>query len=76
MLSNDRKNAWQLVGIQRISWGAGGFGTRFENASFMPWLVGTALIHSLAVSEQRQQFKAWTLLLALTAFSLSLIGTF
>ena len=47
-----------------------------ENASFMPWLVGTALLHSLAVTEQRQQFKAWTMLLAIAAFSLSLIGTF
>ena len=42
----------------------------------MPWLAGTALLHSLAVSEQRKQFKAWTLLLAITAFSLSLMGTF
>src|SRR6185312_11310522 len=47
-----------------------------ENASFMPWLVGTALIHSLAVTEKRGLFKSWTLLLAITAFSLSLLGTF
>jgi len=47
-----------------------------ENASFMPWLIGTALIHSLAVTEKRGLFKSWTLLLAITAFSLSLLGTF
>ena len=47
-----------------------------ENASFMPWLVGTALIHSLAVTERRGLFKSWTLLLAISAFSLSLLGTF
>ena len=50
--------------------------TRDENASFMPWLVGTALIHSLAVTEKRGLFKSWTLLLAIAAFSLSLLGTF
>ena len=47
-----------------------------ENASFMPWLVGTALIHSLAVTEKRGGFKSWTVLLAILAFSLSLLGTF
>src|SRR5207342_1074082 len=47
-----------------------------ENASFMPWLVGTALIHSLAVTEKRGAFKSWTVLLAIAAFSLSLLGTF
>lgn len=47
-----------------------------ENASFLPWLVGTALIHSLAVTEKRGVFKSWTLLLAIFAFSLSLLGTF
>src|SRR6185369_10248635 len=47
-----------------------------ENASFMPWLVGTALIHSLAVTEKRGGFKSWTVLLAIAAFSLSLLGTF
>jgi cytochrome c-type biogenesis protein CcmF len=47
-----------------------------ENASFMPWLVGTALIHSLAVTEKRGSFKSWTVLLAILAFSLSLLGTF
>src|SRR4030095_14802236 len=47
-----------------------------ENASFMPWLVGTALIHSLAVTEKRGLFKSWTLLLAIFAFSLSLLWTF
>ena len=47
-----------------------------ENASFMPWLVGTALIHSLAATEKRGVFKAWTVLLAVFAFSLSLLGTF
>src|SRR6185369_12012015 len=47
-----------------------------ENASFMPWLVGTALIHSLAVTDKRGAFKSWTVLLAIFAFSLSLLGTF
>ncbi|MDI9818587.1 MULTISPECIES: heme lyase CcmF/NrfE family subunit [unclassified Legionella] len=61
---------------RELGWGGWWFWDPVENASFMPWLVGTALIHSLAVSEQRKQFKAWTLLLAITAFSLSLIGTF
>lgn len=61
---------------RELGWGGWWFWDPVENASFMPWLVGTALLHSLAVSEQRQQFKAWTLLLAITAFSLSLVGTF
>ncbi|MBA2711294.1 MAG: heme lyase CcmF/NrfE family subunit [Tatlockia sp.] len=61
---------------RELGWGGWWFWDPVENASFMPWLVGTALIHSLAVSEQRQQFKAWTILLAITAFSLSLVGTF
>ncbi|TAL65485.1 MAG: heme lyase CcmF/NrfE family subunit [Legionella sp.] len=61
---------------RELGWGGWWFWDPVENASFMPWLVGTALIHSLAVTEQRQQFKAWTMLLAITAFSLSLIGTF
>ena len=55
---------------------AGWFWDAVENASFMPWLVGTALIHSLAVTEKRGSFKAWTVLLAICAFSLSLLGTF
>lgn len=61
---------------RELGWGGWWFWDPVENASFMPWLVGTALVHSLAVSEQRQQFKAWTMLLAITAFSLSLVGTF
>lgn len=61
---------------RELGWGGWWFWDPVENASFMPWLVGTALIHSLMVSEQRQQFQAWTLLLAIIAFSLSLIGTF
>jgi cytochrome c-type biogenesis protein CcmF len=61
---------------RELGWGGWWFWDPVENASFMPWLVGTALIHSLAVNEQRQQFKAWTVLLAIIAFSLSLIGTF
>lgn len=61
---------------RELGWGGWWFWDPVENASFMPWLVGTALLHSLAVSEQRQQFVAWTLLLAITAFSLSLVGTF
>ncbi|MDP3704406.1 MAG: heme lyase CcmF/NrfE family subunit [Legionellaceae bacterium] len=61
---------------RELGWGGWWFWDPVENASFMPWLVGTALIHSLIVSEQRQQFVAWTLLLAISAFSLSLVGTF
>lgn len=61
---------------RELGWGGWWFWDPVENASFMPWLVGTALLHSLAVTEQRQQFKAWTMLLAIGAFSLSLIGTF
>jgi cytochrome c-type biogenesis protein CcmF len=78
--------AWSFLtlGIALGSWwaynelGCGGwwFWDPTENASFMPWLAGTALIHSLAVTEKRGAFKAWTVLLAITAFSLSLLGTF
>ena len=59
-----------------LGWGGWWFWDPVENASFMPWLVGTALIHSLAVTEKRGAFKGWTVLLALLAFSLSLLGTF
>ncbi len=59
-----------------LGWGGWWFWDAVENASFMPWLVGTALIHSLAVTERRGLFKSWTLLLAISAFSLSLLGTF
>jgi cytochrome c-type biogenesis protein CcmF len=59
-----------------LGWGGWWFWDPVENASFMPWLVGTALIHSLAVTEKRGGFKAWTVLLAIVAFSLSLLGTF
>ena len=59
-----------------LGWGGWWFWDPVENASFMPWLVGTALIHSLAVTEKRNAFKRWTVLLALLAFSLSLLGTF
>lgn len=59
-----------------LGWGGWWFWDPVENASFMPWLIGTALIHSLAVTESRGLFKSWTLLLAITAFSLSLLGTF
>jgi cytochrome c-type biogenesis protein CcmF len=78
--------AWvfQTIGIAlgswwayyELGWGGWWFWDPVENASFMPWLVGTALIHSLAVTEKRGIFKSWTLLLAIFAFSLSLIGTF
>jgi cytochrome c-type biogenesis protein CcmF len=78
--------AWmfQTVGIAlgswwayyELGWGGWWFWDPVENASFMPWLVGTALIHSLSVTEKRGIFKSWTLLLAIFAFSLSLIGTF
>jgi cytochrome c-type biogenesis protein CcmF len=59
-----------------LGWGGWWFWDPVENASFMPWLAGTALIHSLAVSEKRGVFKSWTVLLAISAFSLSLLGTF
>jgi cytochrome c-type biogenesis protein CcmF len=59
-----------------LGWGGWWFWDPVENASFMPWLVGTALIHSLAVTEKRGSFKIWTVLLAIIAFSLSLLGTF
>ncbi len=59
-----------------LGWGGWWFWDPVENASFMPWLVGTALVHTLAVAEKRGSFKAWTALLAIIAFSLSLLGTF
>ncbi len=59
-----------------LGWGGWWFWDPVENASFLPWLTGTALIHSLAVTEKRSAFKSWTVLLAIMAFSLSLIGTF
>jgi cytochrome c-type biogenesis protein CcmF len=59
-----------------LGWGGWWFWDPVENASFMPWLVATALIHSLAVTEKRNSFKSWTVLLAILAFSLSLLGTF
>jgi cytochrome c-type biogenesis protein CcmF len=59
-----------------LGWGGWWFWDPVENASFLPWLIGTALIHSLAVTEKRGSFKSWTVLLAISAFSLSLLGTF
>src|ERR687891_1142853 len=59
-----------------LGWGGWWFWDPVENASFMPWLVGTALIHSLAVTEKRDAFRSWTVLLAIVAFGLSLLGTF
>jgi cytochrome c-type biogenesis protein CcmF len=59
-----------------LGWGGWWFWDPVENASFMPWLVATALLHSLAVTEKRGAFKAWTVLLAIFSFSLSLLGTF
>ena len=59
-----------------LGWGGWWFWDPVENASFMPWLVGTALIHSLAVTEKRGSFRSWTVLLAICAFSMSLLGTF
>jgi cytochrome c-type biogenesis protein CcmF len=59
-----------------LGWGGWWFWDPVENASLMPWIAGTALIHSLAVSEKRGVFKSWTVLLAISAFSLSLLGTF
>src|SRR5450432_2731644 len=66
-------SAWAYY---ELGWGGWWFWDPVENASFMPWLVATALIHSLAVSEKRNSFKNWTVLLAILAFSLSLLGTF
>ena len=76
--------AFQTLGIMlgswwayyELGWGGWWFWDPVENASFMPWLVATALIHSLAVTEKRGVFKSWTILLAIFAFSLSLLGTF
>jgi len=78
--------AWAFLGIgialgswwayYELGWGGYWFWDPVENASFMPWLVATALIHSLAATEKRGVFKSWTLLLAILAFSLSLLGTF
>src|SRR3974390_20927 len=78
--------AWlfQTIGIAlgswwayyELGWGGWWFWDPVENASFMPWLLGTALLHSLAVTEKRGSFKSWTVLLAIGAFSLSLLGTF
>ncbi|NVK26191.1 MAG: heme lyase CcmF/NrfE family subunit [Gammaproteobacteria bacterium] len=59
-----------------LGWGGWWFWDPVENASFMPWLIATALLHSLAVSEKRNAFKSWTVFLAIAAFSLSLLGTF
>jgi cytochrome c-type biogenesis protein CcmF len=59
-----------------LGWGGWWFWDPVENASFMPWLVGTALVHSLAVTERRGAFPAWTVLLAILAFALSLLGAF
>mgnify|MGYP000023230751 CR=1 FL=1 len=75
---------WLTIGIAlgswwayyELGWGGWWFWDPVENASFMPWLVATALIHSLAVTEKRGAFKNWTVLLAIFAFSLSLLGTF
>ncbi|MFI4930876.1 MAG: heme lyase CcmF/NrfE family subunit, partial [Burkholderiales bacterium] len=66
-------SAWAYY---ELGWGGWWFWDPVENASFMPWLAGTALIHSLAVTEKRGAFKSWTVLLAIMAFSLSLLGTF
>lgn len=59
-----------------LGWGGWWFWDPVENASFMPWLMGTALIHSLAVTEKRGAFRNWTVLLAIFTFSFSLLGTF
>jgi len=65
-----------LWAYYELGWGGWWFWDPVENASFIPWLVGTALIHSLAVTERRGAFRGWTVLLAIFAFSLSLLGTF
>ncbi len=66
-------SAWAYY---ELGWGGWWFWDPVENASFMPWLIGTALIHSLAVTEKRGAFRSWTVLLAIMAFGLSLLGTF
>ncbi len=66
-------SAWAYY---ELGWGGWWFWDPVENASLMPWLTGTALLHSLAVTEKRGTFKAWTVLLAIAAFSLCLLGTF
>jgi cytochrome c-type biogenesis protein CcmF len=66
-------SAWAYY---ELGWGGWWFWDPVENASFMPWLAGTALIHSLAVTEKRGAFRSWTVLLAIVAFGLSLLGTF
>jgi cytochrome c-type biogenesis protein CcmF len=66
-------SAWAYY---ELGWGGWWFWDPVENASFMPWLAGTALLHSLAVTEKRGAFRSWTVLLAIVAFSLSLVGTF
>jgi len=66
-------SAWAYY---ELGWGGWWFWDPVENASFMPWIVGTALIHSLAVTEKRGAFRSWTVLLAIVAFALSLLGTF
>jgi cytochrome c-type biogenesis protein CcmF len=66
-------SAWAYY---ELGWGGWWFWDAVENASFMPWLMTTALLHSLAVTERRGIFKSWTVLLAVCAFSLSLLGTF
>ena len=78
--------AWAFLGLgialgswwayYELGWGGWWFWDPVENASFMPWLLGTALMHSLAVTEKRGAFRSWTVLLAIGAFSLSLLGTF
>ena len=65
-----------LWAYYELGWGGWWFWDPVENASFMPWLIGTALIHSLAVTARRGVLKGWTILLAIVAFSLSLLGTF
>ncbi len=59
-----------------LGWGGWWFWDPVENASFMPWLAGTALLHSALVMEKREALKVWTILLAILTFSLSLLGTF
>ncbi len=68
--------AGSLWSYHELGWGGWWFWDPVENASFMPWLVGTALIHAQAVTEKRGTFRAWTILLSIAAFSLSLLGTF
>ncbi len=76
MLPHAGHHHGQLWAYYTLGWGGWWYWDPVENASFMPWLVGTALLHSAIVVEKRDALKTWTILLAILTFSLSLVGTF